>query len=180
VHPKTCQRIATLAKDQRVGVLDAAVSGAESGARAGTLTLMVGGDPALLETCRPVFNVLGKNIFHMGEVGMGEVAKLANNLMAIVNMQSTREGLRLARLAGIDEEKMLEVVKVSTGNSWAAQSWEAMRQVAQNYTTGPKGMAQVGYKDVSLAVTVGHDVGASLPVAALVSQLMEQLFQKEE
>jgi 3-hydroxyisobutyrate dehydrogenase-like beta-hydroxyacid dehydrogenase len=180
VHPKTCQRIAALAKDKKVGVLDAAVSGAESGARAGTLSLMVGGDPALLEVCRPVFNVVGKNIFHMGEVGMGEIAKLANNLMAIVNMQSTREGLRLARLAGIDEQKMLEVVKASTGNSWAVQSWEAMRQTAAQYTTGPKGMAQVGYKDISLAVTVGHDVGASLPVAALVSQLMEQLFQKEE
>jgi 3-hydroxyisobutyrate dehydrogenase-like beta-hydroxyacid dehydrogenase len=180
VHPKTCQRIAALAKDKKVGVLDAAVSGAESGARAGTLSLMVGGDPMLLEACRPVFNVIGKNIFHMGDVGMGEVAKLANNLMAIVNMQSTREGLRLARQAGIDEQKMLEVVKASTGNSWAVQSWEAMRQVAQSYTTGPKGMAQVGYKDISLAVTVGHDVGASLPLAALVSQLMEQLFQKEE
>jgi len=180
VHPKTCQRIAALAKDKNVGVLDAAVSGAESGARAGTLSLMVGGDPALLEICRPVFNVIGKNIFHMGEVGMGEVAKLANNLMAIVNMQSTREGLRLARRAGIDEQKMLEVVKASTGNSWAVQSWEAMRQTAAQYTTGPKGMAQVGYKDVSLAVAVGHDVGVSLPVAALVSQLMEQLFQKEE
>jgi 3-hydroxyisobutyrate dehydrogenase-like beta-hydroxyacid dehydrogenase len=180
VHPKTCQRIAALAKDKKVGVLDAAVSGAESGARAGTLSLMVGGNPMLLEACRPVFNVIGKNIFHMGDVGMGEVAKLANNLMAIVNMQSTREGLRLARQAGIDEQKMLEVVKASTGNSWAVQSWEAMRQVAQSYTTGPKGMAQVGYKDISLAVTVGHDVGASLPLAALVSQLMEQLFQKEE
>ncbi len=55
-----------------------------------------------------------------------------------------------------------------------------MRQTAQNYTTGAKGIAQVGYKDISLAVTVGHDVGASLPTAALVSQLMEQLFQKEE
>jgi 3-hydroxyisobutyrate dehydrogenase-like beta-hydroxyacid dehydrogenase len=180
IHPKTCQRIAALAKDKNVGVLDAAVSGAEAGARAGTLSLMVGGDPALLEICRPVFNVIGKNIFHMGEVGMGEVAKLANNLMAIVNMQSTREGLRLARRAGIDEQKMLEVVKASTGNSWAVQSWEAMRQTAAQYTTGPKGMAQVGYKDVSLAVAVGHDVGASLPVAALVSQLMEQLFQKDE
>src|SRR5215475_2368131 len=113
IHPKTCQRIAALAKDKNVGVLDAAVSGAEAGARAGTLSLMVGGDAALLEICRPVFNVIGKNIFHMGDVGMGEVAKLANNLMAIVNMQSTREGLRLARLAGIDEQKMLEVVKAS-------------------------------------------------------------------
>jgi 3-hydroxyisobutyrate dehydrogenase-like beta-hydroxyacid dehydrogenase len=180
VHPKTCQRIAALARDKKVGVLDAAVSGAESGARAGTLSLMVGGDSALLEVCRPVFNVIGKHIFHMGEVGMGEVTKLANNLTAIVNMQTLREGLRLARRAGISEQKMLEVIKASTGNSWAAQNWEAMLQVAQNYTTGAKGMAQVGYKDISLAVAVGHDVGASLPIAALVTQLMEQLFERED
>jgi 3-hydroxyisobutyrate dehydrogenase-like beta-hydroxyacid dehydrogenase len=180
VHPKTCQRIAALAKDKKVGILDAAVSGAESGARAGTLSLMVGGDPVLLEVCRPVFNVIGKHIFHMGEVGMGEVTKLANNLTAIVNMQTLREGLRLARRAGISEQKMLEVIQASTGNSWAAQNWEAMLQVAQNYTTGAKGMAQVGYKDVSLAVAVGHDVGASLPIAALVTQLMEQLFTRED
>jgi 3-hydroxyisobutyrate dehydrogenase len=180
VHPKTCQRIAALAKDKQVGVLDAAVSGAESGARAATLSLMVGGDPALLEVCRPVFNAIGKHIFHMGDVGMGEVTKLANNLTAIVNMQTLREGLRLARRAGISEQKMLEVIKASTGNSWAAQNWEAMLQVAQNYTTGTKGMAQVGYKDISLAVAVGHDVGASLPIAALVTQLMEQLFERED
>lgn len=180
VHPKTCQRIAALAKDKNVGVLDAAVSGAESGARAGTLSLMVGGDPALLEMCRPVFNAVGKHIFHMGDVGMGEVTKLANNLTAIVNMQTLREGLRLARRAGINEQKMLEVIKASTGNSWAAQNWEAMLQVAQNYTTGSKGMAQVGYKDISLAVAVGHDVGASLPITALATQMMEQLFEKED
>lgn len=177
VHPKTCQRIAALAKDKGVGVVDAAVSGAESGAKAATLSLMVGGDPGHVEACRPVFNAIGSNIFHIGDVGMGEVAKLANNLMAILNMESTREGLRLARLAGIDEKTMLEVVRASTGNSWAAQSWEVMREVAAQYTTGPQGMAQVGYKDISLALTVGHDVGASLPVAGLVSQLMEQLFQ---
>lgn len=180
VHPKTCQRIAAFAKDKKVGVLDAAVSGAESGARAGTLSLMVGGDPALLETCRPVFNVIGKHIFHMGDIGMGEITKLANNLTAIVNMQTLREGLRLARRAGISEQKMLEVIKASTGNSWAAQNWDAMLQVAQDYTTGPKGMAQVGYKDISLAVAVGHDVGASLPIAALATQLMEQLFTRED
>jgi hypothetical protein len=62
-------------------------------------------------------------------------------------------------------------IDVGRTPSWAVQSWEAMRQVVQNYTTGPKGLAQVGYKDVSLAVTVGHDVGASLPVAALVGSV---------
>jgi 3-hydroxyisobutyrate dehydrogenase-like beta-hydroxyacid dehydrogenase len=180
VHPHTCRKLAALAKDKGVGMLDVAVSGAEAGARAGILTLMVGGDKALLEICRPVFEVIGKNIFHMGDVGMVETAKLANNLMAIVNMMSTLEGLELAAKAGIDPKAMLEVVRVSTGNSWAAQSWEAMRKTLETYTTGVEGMRQVAYKDISLAVAVGHDVGASLPVAALVSQLVHKIFDRKE
>ena len=105
VSPKTCQHIAALAKDKGVGVIDAPVSGAESGAQAGTLSIMVGGEAELLETCRPVLNVLGKTIFHLGAVGMGEMAKIVNNLMVIVNQQSTREGLRLARMAGIERKR---------------------------------------------------------------------------
>ena len=180
VSPKTCQQIAALAKDKGVGVIDAAVSGAESGAQAGTLSIMVGGEAELLETCRPVLNVLGKTIFHLGDVGMGEMAKIVNNLMVIVNQQSTREGLRLARMAGIEREKMLEVVFASSGNSWAAQNWEMLRELAVDYPGGPEGMAKVGYKDIALAVTTGHDVGASLPITALASQLMAGLFLKED
>lgn len=119
-------------------------------------------------------------VLHAKNVRCDMGSKLANNLTAIVNMQTLREGLRLARHAGISEEKMLEVIKASTGNSWAAQNWEAMLQVARNYTTGAKGMAQVGYKDISLAVAVGHDVGASLPITALATQMMEQLFERED
>jgi len=180
VLPKTCQRIAAVAKDKGVGVLDACVSGAESGAQAGTLSIMIGGDAALVETCRPVFDVIGKKLFHVGEVGMGEVAKIANNLMVIVNQQSTREGLRLARLAGIEPKKMLEVLMASSGDSWASRNWELLRDIAVNYPGGPEGMAKVGYKDISLAVTVGHDVGAALPITALASQLMDGLFLKED
>ena len=180
VQPKTCQRVAAAAKDKGVGVLDACVSGAESGAQAGTLSIMVGGEAALLETCRPVFDVIGKTLFHVGDVGMGEVAKIANNLMVIVNQHSTREGLRLARLAGIEPKKMLEVIMASSGDSWAARNWELLRDLAVDYPGGPAGMAKVGYKDISLAVTVGHDVGAALPMTALASQLMDGLFLKED
>lgn len=180
VSPKMCQHIAALARDKGVGVVDAAVSGAESGAHAGTLSIMVGGEAALVETCRPILEVLGKQIFHLGGVGMGEMAKIVNNLMAIVNLQSTREGFRLARMAGIEREKMLEVILASSGNSWAAENWEMLRDIALEYPGGPEGMAQVGYKDISLAVTTGHDVGASLPLTALASQLMSGLFLKED
>ena len=121
------------------------MSGAESGAHAGTLSIMIGGEAALVETCRPILEVLGKQIFHLGGVGMGEMAKIVNNLMAIVNQQSTREGFRLARMAGIEREKMLEVILASSGNSWAAENWEMLRDIALEYPGGPEGMAQVGY-----------------------------------
>lgn len=80
VHPHTCQQVAEQAKAKGVGVVDAAVSGGEEGSRAGTLTIMVGGGARLLEECRPVFEVVGQNIFHLGDVGMGEAGKLANHL----------------------------------------------------------------------------------------------------
>ena len=68
----------------------------------------------------------------------------------------------------------------SSGDSWASRNWELLRDIAVNYPGGPAGMAQVGYKDISLAVTVGHDVGAALPITALASQLMDGLFLKED
>lgn len=83
-------------------------------------------------------------------------------------------------MAGIEREKMLEVILASSGNSWAAQNWEVLRDIAIDYPGGPKGMAKVGYKDISLAVTMGHNFGASLPHTALASQLMGGLFLKED
>lgn len=175
VHPRTCQKVAEQAKAKGVGVLDAAVSGGEEGSKAGTLTVMVGGDARLLEECRPVFEVVGKNIFHLGDVGMGEAGKLANNLMCLVNFVSTYERIRLGVAAGTKPETLLELVKVSTGNSWVAQHWERFQKMREYYTTGLEGLAQVMFKDLSLALAVGHDLNVSLPAAALASQMVEKV-----
>ena len=170
IQPETCRRIAALARAKGVGVIDAPVSGGAMGARAGTLSLMVGGEDADVEACRPVMEVMGKNIFRIAGVGTGQVAKLANNLVGLINLQATREGLRLARLSGIDEQRMLEILKVSSGNSWMVQNWEARKKVVQNYTGSPDGLGQVRYKDMMLALAAGHEVGADLPMTALVTQ----------
>jgi len=126
VHPKTCERVAAAAQEKG---LDAAVSGVEAGSASGTLTLMVGGPLEHLEICRPVFEAVGANVFHMGEVGRGQVAKLCNNLMSIVNLVTAEEGLRLAEAAGIDEKQMIEIASVSTGNSWALRGFGPMRDL---------------------------------------------------
>ena len=180
VHPRTCQKVAEQAKAKGVGVLDAAVSGGEEGSKAGTLTIMVGGEARLLEECRPVFEVVGKNIFHLGDVGMGETGKLANNLMCLVNFVSTYEGIRLGVAAGIKPETLLELVKVSTGNSWVAQHWQGFQKMRESYTTGLEGLAQVMFKDLSLALAVGHDLKTPLPAAALASQMVERVLGIKE
>jgi len=131
VHPETCQRVAAAAQQKGLDAIDAAVSGAEAGSVSGTLTLMVGGPAEHLETCRPVFEAVGANIFHMGEVGRGQVAKLCNNLMSIVNLVTVEEGLRLAESAGIDEKQMVEIASVSTGNSWALRGYGPMRELLE-------------------------------------------------
>jgi len=170
IQPETCRRIAAIAKAKGVGVIDAPVSGGEMGARAGTLSMMVGGEDADIEACRPVMEVMGKNIFRIAGVGTGQVAKLANNLVGLINLEATREGLRLARLSGIGEQQMLDILKVSSGNSWMVQNWEARKKVVEHYTGSPDGLGKVRYKDMMLALAAGRDVGADLPVTALVTQ----------
>ena len=110
VHPRTIRKIAELAKAKGVGVIDAEVSGGDRGAQNKTLCYMVGGDKALFEQCRPVFATSGANIFHLGELGSGAIAKLAHNLIVYVNMMAASEGMHLAEKAGLDLKAMQEVV----------------------------------------------------------------------
>jgi 3-hydroxyisobutyrate dehydrogenase-like beta-hydroxyacid dehydrogenase len=97
------------------------VSGGVSGARAGTLALMVGGDPAVLERVRSVLRAMGPNIFHVGPVGAGNTVKAINNMMACVNSLAMMEGVALGVKAGLDPMTVYEVVKASSGGSKALE-----------------------------------------------------------
>ena len=180
VHPKTVRKIAELAKARGVGVIDAQISGGERGARAQTLSYMVGGDKVVFEKCRPVFATSGANIFHLGELGMGAAAKLAHNLIVYVNMLSASEGMLLGEKAGLDPKALQEVVRVSAGQSRVADNWLQQSRLRDTYTTGPQGLMQLIHKDLRLALELGHDLGLSLPGAALTQQLIARVLGTEE
>jgi 3-hydroxyisobutyrate dehydrogenase-like beta-hydroxyacid dehydrogenase len=174
IHPSTCRRLAAAAAERGIGFLDAPISGGANGAEAGTLAIMVGGDERTLGACRDVLDAMAGNVFHVGGPGMGEVAKITNNVVLAVNLQGTLEGLRLAKWSGIDESTMLEILRASAGESWVVRNWEAIQTMADAHPQGRSGLARLTYKDLAFAQAIGHDIGAPLPVTALAAQLVEQ------
>ena len=102
---------------RRIDALDAPVSGGTIGAEAGTLTIMVGGSEAAAERARPLFEALGTLVVHVGDHGLGQAAKLCNNLCAGVNMAAIAQALALARSEGLEPQVLYELMSCSTGDS---------------------------------------------------------------
>lgn len=121
VLPSTPRKIEPRARARGVHFLEAPVSGGVTGARAGTLAIMVGGDKAALSRAEPVLRAMGPNIFHVGPAGAGNTVKAINNMMACVNGLAMMEGLALGVKAGLDPMTVYEVVKASSGGSKALE-----------------------------------------------------------
>jgi 3-hydroxyisobutyrate dehydrogenase-like beta-hydroxyacid dehydrogenase len=180
VHPRTVRKLAEQAAAKGVTLIDAEVSGGERGAIAKTLCYMVGGDKAAFERCRPIFATSGANIFHLGALGSGAITKLAHNLIVYVNMLAASEGMRLAEKAGVDLKSMEQVVHAGAAQSRVADHWSQQRKLKDTYTSGPRGLMDLMYKDLRLALELGHDLGLSLPGAALTQQLLQRMLEIED
>ena len=180
VHPRTVRKLEEAAKAKGVSLIDAEVSGGEGGARAKSLCYMVGGDKEAFAKCLPVFATSGANIFHLGALGTGAITKLAHNLIVYVNMLAASEGMRLAETAGVDLKVMEQVVHAGAAQSRVADHWSQQRQLKDSYTTGTQGLMQLIYKDLRLALELGHDHGVALPGAALTQQLIERVLGIKE
>jgi 3-hydroxyisobutyrate dehydrogenase len=115
--PALARELAAALAPRGVDVLDAPVSGGTIGAEAGTLTIMVGGSEAAAERARPLFEALGTLVVHVGDHGLGQAAKLCNNLCAGVNMAAIAQALALARSEGLDAVVLYELLLNSTGDS---------------------------------------------------------------
>ena len=183
VHPDTIADVARRCAERGLACLDAPVSGAqgaEASARARAMTFLVGGDASALEAVRPLLDASAAQVHHLGPVGAGTLVKLAANAMTLVSMESTREALRLVRRAGIDPDTALEVWRHTSGSSWAVENWERMHALAARHPGGRQGLSELGWKDLGHALSVAHRLEAPLPLAALVSQLMEPRFGEED
>jgi 3-hydroxyisobutyrate dehydrogenase-like beta-hydroxyacid dehydrogenase len=162
IDPQCCRRVAAQAAAQGVAVLDAPVSGGAPGAEQGTLALMVGGERTVLERCRPLLEAMGR-VFACGAVGMGMVAKLANQAVFWGTVAVVTEALAFARAHGMPDVELLEVLRYSSANSVTVQHWEFIRAMWVHY--GPLGM-----KDVRTCLEVANAKAVPMPLTALTSQ----------
>lgn len=163
--PSLIRRLAAEAGRLGVGVLDAPVSGGTRGAEAGTLTVIVGGEAALLERVRPVLEPMAGRIFHVGDVGCGNVAKLVNNMIGLACNSICAEGMVLGAKAGIDPQVLYDLMTVSTADNWS------LRQYTRTVFRGdfaPGFKIALAYKDMNLALALGEEFGVPLPVAEAV------------
>jgi 2-hydroxymethylglutarate dehydrogenase len=165
--PDTIRGIAGKAKDAGVNVLDAPITGGVPGAEAAKLNFLVGGDAAVLEKVRPILLTMGKNIFHVGDSGCGDVAKLVNNMLALSCFEVDSEAFILGVKAGIDPATLLDVVKASTG---ANSSVELYSMTVPKGNFDPIFRLSLAVKDIKLALDLGKKNGVPLPIGTAVAE----------
>ena len=170
VLPSTPRKLEPKAKERGVHFLEAPVSGGVTGARAGTLAVMVGGDASVLERARPILKSLGPNIFHVGPVGAGNTVKAINNMMACVNSLAMMEGVVLGRKAGIDPNTIYEVVKASSGASKALERIQSAI-IPRNFAPGFK--VQLMNKDLETFTTIAKELHVPISFANVAQRYQQ-------
>jgi 3-hydroxyisobutyrate dehydrogenase len=167
-RPSLAVEIAAAAAERGIGALDAPVSGGDVGARAGTLSIMVGGDSATFDTVRPCFDVMGKTVVLQGGPGSGQHTKLVNQTLVAGNIVAVCEALLYAQRAGLDVPSVLESVSGGAAASWALSNL-APRIVAGDFAPGF--FVDHFVKDMGIALDEAARMHIALPGLALARQL---------
>jgi 3-hydroxyisobutyrate dehydrogenase-like beta-hydroxyacid dehydrogenase len=156
-----------------VAVLDAPVSGGPRGARAGTLAAMVAGDQGAFERARPLLETICGRVFYVGgEPGLGQIAKLANNMMSAAGMAVAIEAAVMAVKAGLDARTLIDVVNASTGRNSATEDKFPRSILPRTFDYGAK--LSIMYKDVELCLAEARALHVPMWVGAAVGQLWFQ------
>lgn len=167
--PEGAREVAARLAELGVRYLDAPVSGGIAGATAGTLTVMVGGEEAVLEEVRPVLDVVAGRVVHVGDVGAGMAVKAVNNALLATSLWAAGEGLVALASTGVDPRRALEVIATSTGRSFATEELIPDRVLDRSFPH-TFGLALLA-KDVRLAAEVLTGSGVDGEVLALVERL---------
>jgi 3-hydroxyisobutyrate dehydrogenase-like beta-hydroxyacid dehydrogenase len=167
--PSTARRVQAGMQAEGIAMLEAPVSGGVPRATDGTIVIMVGGDRAVFEAQLPLLKSFSKEVIHVGEVGMGSVAKLCNNMLAFCNAAAASEAMMLGLLAGIDAHKLYDVICNASGNS---DQFRAVGQKAFARNFKPGFALDLAHKDLRLALELADDVGLPGMIAPQVMNLM--------
>ncbi|VFR55992.1 3-hydroxyisobutyrate dehydrogenase [plant metagenome] len=175
IAPESARRVAAAAQARGIAMIDAPVSGGTGGAAAGTLTFIVGGAAESLERARPLLEKMGKNIFHAGDAGAGQVAKICNNMLLGVLMAGTAEALALGVANGLDVKVLSDIISKSSGRNWATELYNPWPGVMPNVpaSKGYEGGFGVDLmlKDLGLAAEAALAVKAATPLGELARNL---------
>ena len=172
ISPASAREMGARLKDHGVAMLDAPVSGGSEGAVAGTLTIMVGGEPTDVERAHDVLHAMGRTVTHLGPIGSGQVAKAVNQVILCGTYLGVAEGVVLAMKAGMDVERLITALAGGAAGSWVLQN-RSGRMIADSYPLGFK--IALHRKDMAIALELSHSIGAVLPVAALAATFEDGL-----
>ena len=175
IAPQTAKTVYQAAQAAGCAMIDAPVSGGTAGAAAGTLTFIVGGETEALERARPLLEKMGKNIFHAGDHGAGQVAKICNNMLLAIHMIGTAEALNLGTSMGLDATVLSEIINKSSGRNWSSELYNPFPGVMENVpaSRGYSGGFGVDLmlKDLGLAQEAALHTKAATPLGTLARNL---------
>ena len=182
IAPDAARKVHQAAAELGIDMLDAPVSGGTAGAAAGTLTFMTGGAAATLEKAREILDAMGKNIFHAGPAGAGQVAKVCNNQLLAVHMLGTAEAMALGVANGLDPAALAEIMRQSSGGNWSLEKYNPWPGVMPNTPASNEysgGFAtELMTKDLGLAQEAAQSTGSSTPMGSLALQLYRMMIKQ--
>jgi len=171
ISPLTTRELADIAARKGVHVMDAPVSGGETGAATGTLTIIAGGSREDFQRCLEIFRIMGKeeNIFHVGPVGIGQTVKMVNQFIGGITIAAIAEALVLGVKAGADPEEMCRIISVSSGNSALFQA-RAQDYILKNYFE-PSFFLDLMKKDMDIGITMAKTLNVPTPIGGAAYQM---------
>ena len=171
----TARSINAQATDRGHHMIDAPVSGGVGGAEAGTLTFMCGGADEAFEKAKPLLDIMGKNIFHAGGAGNGQVAKICNNMLLGISMIGTAEAFHLGEKLGLDAQTLFDISSTASGQCWSMTSYcpvpGPVPTSPANNDYNPGFTVSMMLKDLKLAQDAAQTAGASTPLGANAAAL---------
>ncbi len=175
IAPASARKVAAAAQARGLSMIDAPVSGGTAGAAAGTLTFMVGGAADCVAAAQPFLQAMGKNIFHAGDSGAGQVAKVCNNMLLAIHMIGSAEALTLGVNNGLDPAVLSEIMKQSSGGNWSLEKYNPMPGVmagvpaSRDYSGGFG--TDLMLKDLGLAEEAALASASAIPLGGLARNL---------
>lgn len=169
IRPDVTRELAGEAARRGLRYLDAPVSGGEAGARNAALSIMVGGEADAFEAARPLFDVVGKTVVHVGPSGSGQTVKAANQLIVAANIEALAEAVVFLRAYGVDLEAALEVLGGGLAGS-AVLAQKRANMIGHSFEPGFR--VALHHKDLGIVTSAAREAGVVLPLGALVAQLM--------